>query len=74
MLNVDEDLKLIEISEVNKHADIDGDLWLVLDGKVYDMKDYDHPGGNDVFKEYLGGKGDAMEEFEEQGQSKTAYK
>ena len=74
MLDVDDgDLKLLEISEVNKHAE-EGDLWLVLDGLVYDLSEYDHPGGNDVFKDYLGGKGDAMEEFEEQGHSKTAYK
>ena len=68
-----DDLKVIEIAEVNKHSE-EGDLWLVLDDLVYDVSEYDHPGGMDVFKDYFGGKGDAMEEFEEQGHSKTAYK
>ena len=59
VLDVDgPELKLIEISEVNLHTE-EGDLWLVLDDLVYDLSEYDHPGGSDVFKEYLGGKGDA---------------
>ena len=46
----------------------------MLDGNVYDVSTYDHPGGKEVFKDFLGGQADAKDEFEDQGHSRSAYK
>tara|TARA_B110000285_G_C14594096_1_gene367676 strand:+ start:212 stop:319 length:108 start_codon:yes stop_codon:yes gene_type:complete len=35
----------------------------VLDGNVYDVSAYDHPGGKVIFRRFLGGNVDAKEEF-----------
>lgn len=40
--------KSISVQEVQKHAS-DDDLWLVVDGNVYDLTEFapEHPGGID---------------------------
>ena len=65
--------KPIPLDEIQKHS-TEENGWIVLDGNVYDVSSYDHPGGKDVFKEFFGGQADAKEEFEDQGHSRSAYK
>ena len=40
--------KAISLSEIEKH-NTEENGWIVLDGSVYDVSTYDHPGGKDVF-------------------------
>ena len=61
------------IEEIQKHG-VEGNGWIVLDGNVYDVSAYDHPGGKAVFKEFLGGKADAKFDFQDQGHSHVAFK
>ena len=61
------------LEEIQKH-DTEENGWIVLDGNVYDVSAYDHPGGKEVFREFLGGQADAKDEFEDQGHSRSAYK
>ena len=47
------------------------DLWIVINGKVYDVSTFDcHPGGKDILIRLAGQ--DASKEFEDQGHSATA--
>ena len=36
-------MKAYSIEEVSKH-NTQGDLWIIVEGKVIDMSTYDHPG------------------------------
>ena len=47
-------------------------MWLLLDGQVYDISEYEHPGGVQVLKEFAGGAKDGWEAFEDQGHTKVA--
>ena len=47
-------------------------MWIILEGKVYDMSKYEHPGGQQVLKEFAGGAKDGWEAFEDQGHTKVA--
>ncbi|KAJ3149741.1 Cytochrome b5 [Geranomyces variabilis] len=61
----------LEWDEISKHNKRD-DLWMVIDGKVYDTTRFldEHPGGEEVMVE-VGGQ-DASEAFEEIGHSDDA--
>ncbi|KAI8592359.1 cytochrome b5-like heme/steroid binding domain-containing protein [Geranomyces variabilis] len=61
----------LEWDEISKHNKRD-DLWMVIDGKVYDTTRFldEHPGGEEVMVE-VGGQ-DATEAFEEIGHSDDA--
>jgi cytochrome b involved in lipid metabolism len=63
--------KVFTLEEIAKH-NTDGDLWLCIHGKVYDVTKFqeDHPGGLDTLLEQAGK--DATEEFEETFHSKRA--
>ena len=67
---VDEN-KVFSSLQIRSH-NTEGTLWLVLDGEVYDLSAFDHPGGYQILKEFAGGVKDAQEAFDEQGHSKTA--
>jgi len=54
--------KFITWEEVNRHNS-EGDHWLVLNGQVYDLSNYKHPGGFLVLKDFVGGKEDAHDAF-----------
>ena len=54
--------KAFMLEEIQKH-DTEENGWIVLDGNVYDVSAYDHPGGKVIFKRFLGGNLDAKEEF-----------
>ncbi|KAF2998400.1 hypothetical protein E8E14_003771 [Neopestalotiopsis sp. 37M] len=47
--------RLISVDEITKHSSID-DLWLVVDGAVYDVTAFapDHPGGVNILLQYAG--------------------
>jgi cytochrome b involved in lipid metabolism len=47
------------------------DLYVLIDGKVYDITKYKHPGGNDVFEQGDDYQ-DLFEKFLEVGHSSTA--
>merc|ERR1712205_56348 len=67
----EEPVKGIKMEEVEKHSSID-DLWLVIDGKVYDVTPFmdDHPGGGEIM---LGAAGkDGTDDFEDVGHSPHA--
>ena len=51
----DREIKFDEIAEHHKK----GDKWLVMSGVVYDVTDFDHPGGLDILRPYLGNGKDA---------------
>merc|ERR1712100_702198 len=65
------EVKGIKMEEVEKHSSVD-DLWLVIDGKVYDVTPFmdDHPGGGEIM---LGAAGkDGTDDFEDVGHSPHA--
>lgn len=41
------DQKTISLEELAKHNNAES-CWLAIDGKVYDVTDYDHPGGKEM--------------------------
>lgn len=69
-------LREIDLNELKINNGKDGaDLWVLVDGLVYDMTSYDHPGGKDILEqEDLDNYQDKFEEFEEAGHSPTAKK
>lgn len=52
----------VTIEELKEHSSA-GDLWLAIDGKVYDVSDFmdEHPGGSDVMMDVAGV--DATDEY-----------
>merc|ERR1712072_981072 len=64
--------KEYSLDEVEKH-DKEGDLWLILGGRVCDISNFkDHPGGPDIL-ENVGGT-DCTDEFLQVSHSRTANK
>merc|ERR1712178_255325 len=63
--------KVINAEEYLKHAKED-DLWLLIDGKVYDVTKYqeEHPGSDSILHDVMGK--DATQEFDDVGHSKDA--
>ncbi|CAO3637597.1 unnamed protein product [Mucor fragilis] len=63
---------IYSLSEVEKH-NVKGDLWLVIEGKVYNVTTFadDHPGGERAIYEEAGK--DATEAFNDIGHSEAAY-
>ena len=49
-----------------------GQKWIILGDKVYDITNFDHPGGLDILKPFLGGAKDALEAFEGNDHSSSA--
>lgn len=68
-----EDLKVYTFDEVSAHDSVE-DLWIVYDGKVYDVTKYvdEHPGGEEVVVDCAGT--DATEAFNDIGHSDEAHK
>ncbi|ODV79057.1 cytochrome b5 [Suhomyces tanzawaensis NRRL Y-17324] len=66
------DLKVFTSDEVAKHNTVD-DLWIVYNGKVYDITKYidEHPGGEEVVVDVAGT--DATEAFDDIGHSDEAH-
>lgn len=59
------------IDEIVKNNGENGNrLWILLDGKVYDVTDYRHPGGREFLEDNIGE--DRQQEFEAQGHSNAA--
>ena len=48
--------KLIKVSELVQKNDPDGECWLVIDGGVYDLTEFQHihPGGHTILRSYYG--------------------
>ncbi|KAJ9477436.1 Cytochrome b5 [Pseudozyma hubeiensis] len=65
------DSKKITMEELKKHDSSD-DLWLLIDGKVYNVSKFmdEHPGGDEVLITEAGK--DATEAFEDVGHSEDA--
>merc|ERR1712216_136942 len=65
------EVKGIKMEEVEKHSSVD-DLWLVIDGKVYDVTPFmdDHPGGGEIMLSAAGK--DGTQDFEDVGHSPHA--
>ncbi|GAN09749.1 cytochrome b5-like [Mucor ambiguus] len=63
---------IYSLSEVEKH-NVKGDLWLVVEGKVYNVTTFaaDHPGGERAIYEEAGK--DATEAFNDIGHSEAAH-
>lgn len=66
------ELKVFTFEEVAKHTTAD-DLWVVYNGKVYDVTKYidEHPGGEEVVLDVAGI--DATEAFNDIGHSDDAH-
>jgi len=60
---------VITKEELAKHSSAT-DIWTVVDGVVYDVTGYDHPGGFEYLQEFAGADGTAA--FKKQGHSPTA--
>jgi len=65
------EVKGIKMEDVEKHSSVD-DLWLVIDGKVYDVTPFmdDHPGGGEIMLSAAGK--DGTQDFEDVGHSPHA--
>ncbi|PWN19217.1 cytochrome b5 [Microstroma glucosiphilum] len=63
--------KKITMEQLQEH-DKTGDLWLLMDGKVYDVSNFmdEHPGGDEVLTSEAGK--DCTEAFEDVGHSDDA--
>ena len=63
--------RAITLAEVEQHVTYD-DLWLVIDGKVYDVTEFmdDHPGGGEIMLNAAGK--DGTDDFEDVGHSPAA--
>jgi cytochrome b involved in lipid metabolism len=63
--------RMITLAEVEQHVTYD-DLWLVIDGKVYDVTPFmdDHPGGGEIMLNAAGK--DGTDDFEDVGHSPGA--
>ena len=66
------DTQIVTKDELSKHTK-DGDLWVLVDGKVYDVSEYmeDHPGGKEILLDHSGAK-DASLAYEDADHSKRA--
>lgn len=71
-LTMSEELKVFTFEEVAAHNTTD-DLWVVYNGKVYDVTKYldEHPGGEEVVLDVAGT--DATEAFNDIGHSDEAH-
>eukprot|EP00356_Strombidium_inclinatum_P006541 CAMPEP_0170493566 /NCGR_PEP_ID=MMETSP0208-20121228/14115_1 /TAXON_ID=197538 /ORGANISM="Strombidium inclinatum, Strain S3" /LENGTH=67 /DNA_ID=CAMNT_0010769513 /DNA_START=17 /DNA_END=220 /DNA_ORIENTATION=+ len=49
-----------------------GDYWIRMGDTIYDLSEFDHPGGFLVLHEYAGCKKDGWQAFEDQGHTKKA--
>ena len=67
-----EDKRIITLDEVKLHNK-EGDCWLIIEKKVYDVSPYmsKHPGGSDILLENTDGK-DATEDYENADHTKRA--
>ena len=66
------EVKKITIAQIAEHTTV-GDLWVVFNGKVYDVSKYmtSHPGGYEILMEHAGGK-DATEAYTDADHTKRA--
>ena len=64
--------RIVALDEVKAHS-TDGDCWIIVRGKVYNVSDYmaSHPGGADIILENANGK-DATEEYDNADHTKRA--
>ena len=69
----EDDLRLITLSELITFNGRNGNpLWVLIDGNVYDITFYDHPGGIEVFDQDPNNYKDLYENFLEVGHSPSA--
>ena len=55
--------KIITLEEFKKNNGEDGNkLWILIEGKVYDVTEFDHPGGKEILMEDQ--ESDRFDEFE----------
>ena len=68
-----EDSKKYYTKEEIAPHNVEGDCWVIVDGKVYDASKYmaDHPGGMEIMLENSGGV-DATEDYENADHTKRA--
>ena len=66
--------KLITSEELELHNQSHSQPWLVIDGKVYTIEEYqyEHPGGDEILLEFAGR--DATVDFKKTGHSKDAIR
>merc|ERR1719474_543380 len=66
------DARIVTAEELKKHGGDSEDPWLVINGKVYAVKDFldEHPGGEGVLTAYSGS--DCSEQFEAVSHSEVA--
>ena len=66
------EVRQIKREEVQQHH-TDGDCWLIIRGKVYDVSPYmaKHPGGADLLKDNSNGK-DATQDYDDADHTKRA--
>jgi len=61
--------RVITGNELSKHC-TDGDIWMLISGRVFDVSKFEHPGGKDILLTHAGR--DATQEFEDIGHSANA--
>ena len=69
-------LREITIEELKLHngQSEEAGIWVLIGGLVYDLSNYDHPGGNDILKNDLDNYNDKQDEFEDVGHSPSAIR
>jgi cytochrome b involved in lipid metabolism len=69
-------LKDITLEELKlNNGEGESNLWVLIDGQVYDVTNFDHPGGKEILRQKdLLNYQDKFEEFEEVGHSPLAIK
>jgi len=65
--------KIISLEHLKYNNGLNGrELWVLVDGKIYNLTKYDHPGGKEVFEQDPDNYEDLYEKFMENSHSSTA--
>ena len=62
--------RMIAQDELAQHC-VEGDTWLLIHGKIYDVSKFNHPGGKQLLIDHSGR--DTSQEFDDIGHTKAAY-
>jgi len=61
-------LREITIEELSKNDGVNGDLWVLIHNKIYDLTNFKHPGGKEILMDPIGeDRGDEFDSIHSPG-------